>query len=297
MLIYRDFTGPRYPCRGSMLGLGLDLGVALLVEQFTDFGCGPVGCDLAMIHQDDPGAHALDLPDVVADKKNGSSLSFDHFLHPVEALALKRQVAHRQHFIHDEDFCLDAGGYGKCELDLHARAVALDRGVDEFRHLGKVDDLVELLVDLLPRHAEDGAIEVDVFPPGEVGHEARADFDERCDAAVDLDAPRVGVLILASIFSRVDLPAPLWPMMPTTSPCSMEKLTSSSALNSGRSVTFLPVRRAPVLSRVCLRPCMAPRRYSLVRWLTSMMGIGFNLVIVVWKADSHPSSCFTNGDF
>ena len=69
------------------------------------------------------------------------------------------------------------------------------------------------------------------------------------------------------------MPAPLWPIMPTTSPCSMEKLTSSSALNNGRSWSFLPTRRAPVLSRVCLRPCRAPRRYSLVRWLTSMMGI------------------------
>ena len=37
--------------------------------------------------------------------------------------------------------------------------------------------------------------------------------------------------------------------------------------------TFLPINRAPVLSRVCLRPCMAPRRYSLVRWSTSMMGM------------------------
>ena len=46
--------------------------------------------------------------------------------------------------------------------------------------------------------------------------------------------------MLASSFSSVLLPAPLWPMMPTTSPCSMLKLTSSSALNGARSSTGLP---------------------------------------------------------
>ena len=86
--------------------------------------------------------------------------------------------------------------------------------------------------------------------------------------------PLDGELICASILSSVDLPAPLWPMMPTTSPRSIEKLTSSRALNSGRSGTALPVRRAPVFKTVCLRLCRAPRRYSLVRRSTSMTGIG-----------------------
>ena len=72
-------------------------------------------------------------------------------------------------------------------LCLDARTIALDRGVDEFSHLGKFDDLVELFVDLLARHAEDGGIEVDGFAPGEVGHEAGADFDQGGNAAIDLD--------------------------------------------------------------------------------------------------------------
>jgi len=57
-------------------------------------------------------------------------------------------------------------------------------------------------------------------------------------------------------------------------PGSMEKLTSSSALNSGVVSNFLPVRRAALLSSVCLRPCIAPKRYSLARWSIWMMGIG-----------------------
>ena len=42
------------------------------------------------------------------------------------------------------------------------------------------------------------------------------------------------------------LPAPLWPMMPTTSPASMLKLTSSSALNGARSST----------GRLLVTPCL-----------------------------------------
>jgi len=119
------------------------------------------------------------------------------------------------------------------------------KGLNGGAHSGKVDDFVELLIDFLARHAEDGGIEIDVLAPGEVGYKAGADLDEGGDAAIDLDRAAGGVLIFASILSRVDLPAPLWPrpMMPTTSPGSMEKLTSSSALNNGRSSIFLPVRR------------------------------------------------------
>lgn len=52
-------------------------------------------------------------------------------------------------------------------------------------HLGKVDDLVEFLVELLARHAKDGGINVNVLAPGEVGNNARADLDRRGDAAID----------------------------------------------------------------------------------------------------------------
>ena len=53
--------------------------------------------------------------------------------------------------------------------------------------LGKVDDLIELAVDLGLLHAEDGAVEVDVLAPGEFGMEAGADLQQAADAALDLD--------------------------------------------------------------------------------------------------------------
>ena len=47
-----------------------------------------------------------------------------------------------------------------------------------------------------------------------------------------LASPSVGGVTFERIFSRVLLPAPLWPMIPNVSPRSTSKLTSRSAQNS-----------------------------------------------------------------
>ena len=52
------------------------------------------------------------------------------------------------------------------------------------------DDLVDPLVDRLPLEAVDRAVQVDVLAAGEVGVEARAELEQRADAAADLDAAR-----------------------------------------------------------------------------------------------------------
>ena len=62
--------------------------------------------------------------------------------------------------------------------------------------------------------------------------EAGADLEQAADAAAQLDGPRVGSVMRLRIFSSVLLPAPLRPMMPTTSPGCTSKLTSSSAQNA-----------------------------------------------------------------
>ena len=48
---------------------------------------------------------------------------------------------------------------------------------------GEVDDVVEARVELLLRHAEDRAVEVDVLAPGELGVEAGAELEQRGDLA------------------------------------------------------------------------------------------------------------------
>jgi hypothetical protein len=85
------------------------------------------------------------------------------------------------------------------------------------------------------RHAQDGAVEEDVFAARQFGVEARAYFQQRGDPAFDADGALGGFGDAAQDFEVVDLPAPLWPMMPTRSPCSTSKLTSFRAQNSSSS--------------------------------------------------------------
>ena len=86
-----------------------------------------------------------------------------HVVHLAEALLLELGVAHRQHLVDDEDLRLEVGRHGEGQPHVHAARVALDRRVEEAADLAELDDLVELALDLRPRHAEDGAVEVDVL--------------------------------------------------------------------------------------------------------------------------------------
>ena len=76
---------------------------------------------------------------------------------------------------------------GKGQPHIHPGGIALDGRIHKLLDLGKVDDLVELAVDLGLLHAEDGAVEIDVLAPGELGMEAGADLQQAADAALDLD--------------------------------------------------------------------------------------------------------------
>ena len=76
-----------------------------------------------------------------------------------------------------------------------------------------------LRFDLAASHAEDRAVEIDVLAAGQLRVKAGADFEQAADAAAQLDRdPSVGSVMRDRIFSSVLLPAPLRPMMPTTSP-------------------------------------------------------------------------------
>ena len=70
---------------------------------------------------------------------------------------------------------------GEGQPDVHARRITLHRRVQEFLDLGEGDDLVKLAIDLGLSHSQHGAVQVDVLPPGELGMEPRADFEQRSD--------------------------------------------------------------------------------------------------------------------
>src|SRR4051812_2856450 len=77
-------------------------------------------------------------------------------------------------------------GHGEGETHVHAAAVAFDGCIQEAFAAGEVDDGIELAFDFLFPHAEDLAVEVDVFATGEFRMEAGADFEEAADASKQL---------------------------------------------------------------------------------------------------------------
>jgi len=69
-------------------------------------------------------------------------------------------------------------------------AKATDRGIEEFLHLCKGDDLVELGSYLCPAHSEDGTIEKNVLSSCKLRVETGAHLQKTGDTAVDVDLSR-----------------------------------------------------------------------------------------------------------
>ena len=99
---------------------------------------------------------------------------------------LELRVTHRQHLVDDEDFRFQVRRHGEGEPHIHAAGVMLHRRIEKHLRLGKGDDLVELAVDLLARHAKDRAVEINVLPAGQLRVKTGAHLEQAGDAALDL---------------------------------------------------------------------------------------------------------------
>ena len=108
------------------------------------------------------GAQAGHGVHVVADEQHGAAAALD-LVHLPEAAALELDVADRQHLVDEQDLGLHVGGDGEAEAQVHARRVALHRGVHELLEPGEGDDLVEPGAHLALGHPEDRAVEVGVL--------------------------------------------------------------------------------------------------------------------------------------
>lgn len=124
----------------------------------------------------------------MAHKQNRPSLFVADLIHLSHALFLEFGVADGEDFVDEEDFGVEMGGYGEGEADVHAAGVAFYGGIQELFDLGEVDDGVEVLFDLGFAHAEDRAVQVDIFAPRELGMEAGADLEQACHSAFDRDS-------------------------------------------------------------------------------------------------------------
>src|SRR6266853_3771987 len=77
--------------------------------------------------------------------------------------------------------------HGKGEANIHPGGVVLYRCVEKAFDFGEGDDLIELGPYLRSVHPEDRAIQVNIFPPRELGMKPRADLEQGSYTPFDLD--------------------------------------------------------------------------------------------------------------
>ena len=142
--------------------------------------------DAAAVEQQRARAQLAHAGQVVADEEHRAAF-VPEILHAAQAAVAEMQVADRQHLVDDQDLRLEVRRHRKRQPHEHAAGVVLHRRVDELLELGERDDRVELADDLRAEHAEDGAVQEHVFPAGQLGMKAGADFQQARHAAGEID--------------------------------------------------------------------------------------------------------------
>ena len=125
----------------------------------------------------------------MADIQDGPPFDLRGLLHFFQTFLLEILISDGQHLVHDQDLAVQMCRDGEGQLDEHPAGIALDRRVDELLDLRKRDDVRQLCVDLGFRHAEDGAVEVDVLAAGHLVMEADADLQHGGDPSFIEDLP------------------------------------------------------------------------------------------------------------
>ncbi len=92
---------------------------------------------------------------------------------------------------------------------VHAGRIAFDWSVEKPVDLGESDDLVKLLPDVLAAHAEDGAVEIDIFTAGQLGMKSGAHFEQTRHASVQGDPALRGLGDTAEYFQQGALAGPV----------------------------------------------------------------------------------------
>ncbi len=179
-----------------------DFFVAALIEQVAHSSRIVVSHDLSPVQKDDAAAQSLDLPQVMADQNHRFALSLDQFFHSVKAFALKCNVTHGEDLIDDEEVGIHGRRDGEAKAYLHARAVALHRGVDELFDLSKFNDAIELLAGACLGNSEDGAVQKNVFPTSEFWVDPCAHFDQWGNTAMHRHRPAGGLSDVGQVFQE-----------------------------------------------------------------------------------------------
>ena len=121
-------------------------------------------------------------------KQHGAAFALGDVFHLADSFLLELGIADSEDFVHDEDLRIKKRGYGEAQTDSHTGGVTFDRGVDITFTAGEIDDLVQLGLDLITRHAEDSAVHEDILPAGHLAMEACANFQEGTNTTVGTDS-------------------------------------------------------------------------------------------------------------
>jgi hypothetical protein len=132
------------------------------------------------------------------------------------------------------------GRHGKCQAQVHPAGKAFDGGINKLAHLGKFNDFVKFAVNFLPAHAKDRTVQINILAAGKFGMKTGPNLQQGAHPSVDLAISRVGSVTRDRIFSKVLLPAPFLPTIPSTWPRSTSKVISLSAQIYAKDPQMLP---------------------------------------------------------
>ena len=133
---------------------------------------------------------------------------FNAALHPPITATLVRVkngealVTDGQHLVDDEDVGIDVHGDREGQSDVHAAGVKLHLGFDEVLDLTEVDHVVEDALHHFLGETKHRAVEKNVVATGEFGLKSGSEFEERGEAAPEVNLTRGGLQDSADAFQQ-----------------------------------------------------------------------------------------------
>lgn len=115
---------------------------------------------------------------IMAHEEHRSTLALRYILHLTDGFLLELGVTDGEDLVHDQDLGIEMGGDGEAQTDHHTATVPLNRRVDIALATGEIDDLVQLTLDLIMRHAQDSAVEENILPTRHLAMETCTDLQQ-----------------------------------------------------------------------------------------------------------------------
>src|SRR6202000_476444 len=123
----------------------------------------------------------------VADKQDRSA-AVRETAHLAKAFFLEGSIPDCEHLVDNQYLWLEMRSYGKRQANIHARGIPLHRRVQKLLDLAEGDDLIELTPNLRSGHSQNGAVQEDILPPGQLLMKAGAHLKQATHSAVQANS-------------------------------------------------------------------------------------------------------------